>query len=451
MGFLPTNQITALKPNPFFESDIIRAVAKINGRLYLILSYDITLNVHGASDTAQIVLSILGANNDFSQEFVAAQATSGSDAQIAPVYVQIYAGFPANGGNNSVVSIDGLSLRFAGIIDQYTASFDQDEVTFQCRSYAAPLMTEKIQAPFGSDPNQTVITNSSTTQQLVQYVAQKYNLQYKYHVLNTPLTMQQVLTNEYETGIHVYSIWSLLIACALQDDVDVWVDQYGTLWYYDSGSIPRTNVTLTWGRDLQSLSLNHALQFSRNIEVRVHSYTPKTRESTSVRGYTAPDGTTYQAQAISKTTVSTPVFGLNQTITQTTSPYGVTSTSTSTTQGGAATASTSAPPTPNSGKQVYEYWMPNKTQAECFDLAAKIYRQIVLHEYQVSIKLPVTPALLNSVNITSAIRVVNAPYTYPLATSKGLWPRQLRETLSPSSGWVWDIDATNITPPQGGA
>jgi hypothetical protein len=452
---MPTVLPGRLFPDPFYESDAIRAVAKINGSLYSLVSYDITLNVHGAADTASIVIPISSAGTDFSWELGGIHEAQYPNQDV-PIYVQIWAGFPQNFGNSDPSTINGMYLRFFGIVDQYTAVFEQDQVTFQCRSLAAPLLTEKIQAPFGTDPTQTVITNSSTTVDLVNYVAKKYGLvnpatgSANVSLLRAPLTMQQVLSSEFETGLHLYSVWALLLQCAMQDDVDVWVDTNGVLWYYASQNIPRTNVSLKWGRDFSGLTLNHALQFSKNIEVRVHSYTPQTRTSTSYHIASVPGGPTVETTPVSKTVTSTPLFGLNQTITQTTNPYDPSlSTVTSTTvSGGATTQSVSAPPGSTSGKQVYEYWMPNLTQAQCADQAAKIYRQILLQEYQVSMKLPVTKSLLTQVSITSLISIIGIPYSY--AVNNGLWPRQLRETLSATGGWMWEIDATSVAPPQGG-
>ena len=437
-----------LQASPFFESEAVGAVAVINGLPYSLKKYTVTTNCHGATDTASITLPI-SINQDFT---VILSPANDSNATDLPIYVKIYAGYPDTSANSgSTPSLNGLVLRFYGVLDQYTAVFEQDEVTFACRSMAAPLTTERIQATFGG--------STVTTVNFVGAMAAKYGLTTNIFPGIKPLTMQQVLANELQSGVHVYPVWDLILQCAVQDDVDVWVDSYGVLWYYPSAEIPRNQIYLKWGRDIATLSMTHAVQFAKNVEVRIHSYVPTTKISSSARTFSI-DGVTYATQSTSKVVTSSPVFGTNEFISSTTS-NGQTTTSVSSKSGGAALGQLSGPAN-YSGKQVYERWLKNKTQAECQAYAAKYYRQIILHEYQIAMRLPVTKALLtkksassssasptyvSNFGITAQINLSGAPYA---KINTGLWPREITEVFDPGSGYFFEVSA-NVNPPaQGG-
>jgi hypothetical protein len=119
---------------------------------------------------------------------------------------------------------------------------------------------------------------------------------------------------------------------------------------------------------------------------------------------------------------------------------------TNTEPGGAATGIAAAPAS-ESGKQIYERWFPNLTAQGCIDRAHKLYRQIVLHQYQVSIGMPITVDLFSDMSVTALLDVSGTPYG--LVNTK-YWPRQIREYMNTDEGGYWEIDATNTTPPQAG-
>jgi len=435
-----------LQPSPFHNADSIGAAVVINGVTYLISRYEVLTNCHGATDTATITMPI-SINPDFT---ILYSPSSDSNATDAPIFVQVYAGYPETSTSNYThPTTNGMIIRFYGILDQYSAIFDQDSVTFECRSLAAPLSTQKVQTPFAGP--------SVTTVQWIQQMAYINGLTSNVYSGIQPLTMQQVLGNELQAGIHVYPIWDLMLQCAVQDDVDIWVDATGTLWYYPSDQIPRHNIDLRWGTDITTMSMTHGIQFMKNIEVRVHSYIPKTKISSSARAYTV-DGMTITTQATSKKVTSNPIFGTTSGVTTTTSAQGVTTTTQTTTSGG-ATSGTLGSPENYSGKQLYEKWLKNATQSQCQKAAQQYYRQIVLHEYQVSMRVPVTranfsmktsaspPTTISKMGIQAKINLTGAPYA---EINKPLWPRQIKETFDPTAGWFWVIDANVNTPAQGG-
>lgn len=430
-----------------YEAIPVSAVAQIAGKSYFVSKYDISTNCHGATDISSFTMPI-SSNVDFSTLYAPSEKSDSTDK---PIYVKILAGFPPTSANNGMrPSLAGLLLRFSGVLDQYSAQFEGDAVTFQARSLAAPLTTERIQAPFAG--------SSITTVQFVAAMAKKYNLGVNIFPGIKPLTMQSVLANELQAGVHTYPIWDLILQAAVQDDVDVWVDAYGVLWYYPSDQIPRTNVSLVWLRDLAQLSMTHGLQFMRNVEVRVHSYLTKTKYASSSRAFSV-DGITIQTEATTRLVKSTPIWGTNSSVSSSTNAQGVTTTTASTTSGGKTEGTLSAPGN-YSGKQIYDFWVKGKGNDQCKDLAKKFYRQILLHEYQVSMRVPVTrklfsqkntaaksPASVSKVGIQCAITLSNSPYA---KINTSLWPRQIREQLSPTEGFYWEIDANVNRPAQGG-
>lgn len=440
-----TTSIFATEPllsDPKNEASTPRAFAKIDGTSYGIKEYELTTNIHGATDTCSVTLPI-SINPDFPFQLfrgpggVAQGAGTNPDQ---PVYLELWSGFPSNPTSGASTQVAGLTRRFLGIVDQYSAAFKADEVTFEGRSLAAPLVSAKIMTPFAGQ--------QMTTTEFVTQMAKQYGLTgVKLLVPANPLTMQQVLANEYQTGVHVYGVWNLILQAAMQDDVDAWVDSNGTLWYAAATLIPRATIALKWGRDIDDLTATHGVQFSKNIEVRVHSYKPVTRTSSSTRAFTGADGSSIESITISRVVNSTPNFGTLQTVTTSTNSLGQTTyTVSSKTPGGAATG-IAAEPASESGKQIYERWFPNLTAQECIDRAHKIYRQIVMHEYQVTMRLPMTPSLFANMDVTALLQISGAPYGL---INTQYWPRQIREHVSAESGAYWEIDATNVSPPQAG-
>jgi hypothetical protein len=428
---------------PFHEADAVACAAVINDEVYAISRFDVLTNCHGATDTANFTMPI-STNNDFTVLFSPANTSIVTDK---PVFVKIYAGYPNAGTSNyAKPSLNGLLTRFYGILDQYTANFNDDTVTFECRSLAAPLTTQKVQAPF-SGP-------SVTTIQWIQQIATINGLNTNIFSGINPLTMQQVLGNELQAGVHVYPIWDLMLQCAVQDDVDIWVDATGTLWYYPSDKIPRFPVNIHWGGEITELSVTHGIQFMKNVEVRVHSYIPHTKFAHSARTFTL-DGQTITTQGATREVTSSPVFGTTESVSTSTNAAGVTTTTQSNSSGGATLGSLGTPAN-YSGKQLYERWIKNATQQQCEKIAQQYYRQIILHEYQVSMRVPVTRAnfstqtksgIVSKMGIQALINLTGAPYA---AINKPLWPRQIKETFEPSDGWYWKIESNVNTPAQGG-
>ena len=157
------------------------------------------------------------------------------------------------------------------------------------------------------------------------------------------------------------------------------MDKNGILHYESPKLIKRKTIPLAYGTDeVTRLSGSHAAQFSKNIQVEVHSYIKKTRFSYSTRVSTARGGGIIQQSSSGQGFVSSPVFGTNETLTTHTSPNGTVTTTLSTTTGGPA----SSGPTgfaSESGRQVYTFGVKNKTPGQCDVIAQQIWRQISMH------------------------------------------------------------------------
>ncbi len=430
MGALPPSvqpniPLAPVLSNPFFEDQNPTTYVLIDGLRFTPVAWSIESNAHGATDTATLTLPISN-GPDWTQTIYRGDDAGNADQ---PVYVKIYAGLTTP------------RLRFWGIVDLYTARLtgdeDGDRITFQCRSLGAPLLTTKITTPFAGQ--------QSTTAQFVAQQAARFGLNTQI-LVSSPLTIQQVLGHEFATGVHSITIWELMLQCAVQDGVDIWVDQ-NTLWYASPDLIARTTIDLAWLRDIKSIDCSHATQFAKNVRVEVRSYRKRVRTSTYARYQTGPDGSSVLEQSGSRVVTSSPVFGTNQSVSTTVSSSGSTTTTVSTLTGGSASGSAGVP-AGESGKELYTFYFPNKSQSDCATLAKILWQRISQHEFAISIELPVTAAKLALMGKTALLNLHGLPYAYFNAQ---YWPRRITETFDTSSGWNWAIDAINHQGPNGEA
>lgn len=446
----------ALQPvtyQPFTEANAPRAVAVVQGLRYQIVSYDITTNAHGATDTGTIALTASN-TDDWSVLIGAGQVNPDQ-----PIYASIYAGFPNQPPATSATDLSQLKLRFAGIVDLYSIAMKADRVTFSLRSLAAPMTSDKISIPF----------TNQTTVQFVQSMAARYGLSTNILLANQPLTIQKVLQDEFIAGTHNVVIWDLLLQCAIWDDVDVWVDRSGVLNYAAPYLVNRLPLDIQYGRDLEDLEITHAPQFSKNIKVEVRSYNKTIKQSTRYSTQNAFGGVV-STQGVSRTVVSSPVFGSNQTASTSFDEQGNSTTTLTTKTGGSVNSGLSGFAS-ESGKENYLFFVPGLAPAEALDLSKKLWRQISMHEYVVTLSLPGTKAKFDSIDITALIRLHGTPYAKvnssnaayykqlnnPASISSnpnnsvqgGYWPRSVKESFDTSSGLKWSIAAVNHTLPAG--
>jgi hypothetical protein len=460
--------------DPVFENDVIACVVVIEGAAYLPVRATIEHNAHGATDSAECTLPISN-NPDFSMMF----ARNSSNAN-QPVYIAIYCGYPVNPAPGSLDYSD-LALRFAGIVDTYSAQFEADQVTFRCRSMAAPL----VDLPISWN------SLGQTTTELVTEMAQTVGLTPNIQLVTPPgVYVQQVFAQEFVGGanfaatVAAIRAWDLLLKTALVDDVDVWVDALGgvpRLNYCAPSLIPRATVDLTYGRHLESITTDHSIQYAKNIHVAVYSYNKRVRTSTTVSVDSALGGGTITTPT-TKTSTSSPIFGTSDQVTTTTSANGVQSTSITTITGGHVNALTQ--PGTESAKENYVFYIPNLSAIDCHNRAAAIWRQISMQEYRQKFTIPMTRNLLFALDATgiailfniTGLPYVNANSVYsqsgpivntatatstnappvssaPLSSANvdtRYWPRRMTETIDPqSAGWKITVEAVSHTPPQG--
>ena len=416
--------LAPVSPEAYTEAQTPTTYCIIDGHRVVPHSWQVESNAHGASDTATVALPISN-GPDWTTAIYRGDLTGNADE---PVYIQIFAG------------LNQPLLRFWGVVDIYSGRLsggqDGDTITFQCRSLAAPLMTTKITTPFAGA--------NMTTVQFIEQQALRFGLNYNVNVVNTPLTMQQVLGNEFATGVKNRGIWDLMLQCALQDDVDLWVDG-NTIWYVTPSALSRNTVDLKWMRDVLDVEFSHAPQFSKNIQVEVRSYVKRVKQSSFSRTRSGANGLGTITTSGSRTVTSSPQFGTTQNVTTTISNTGATSTTVTNTTGGNSIGTASAPAA-FSGREVYTFYVKNKTPQQCADLANKFWRQISQHEFSVTINLPVTSKKLGKVTRTSLVRLHGTPFAYVNTT---YWPRRITETFSPTEGWNWSLECINHENPQG--
>ncbi len=422
------------------EASQPRACVKLDGVLYGIDRFRITKNSHGATNTASFVLPYNG-NPDWTK-LIAPDPTTPS-----PVYVELWAGFPTNPGSKP--SLDGLTQRFYGVIDQYEPN-DMDYTEFTCRSIAAPLTTDRV----------ATSVQNMTTVDFLKATCAPYNLNIVIDPeLTNPATLAKVYAQEYIVGLHNLIKWDVLLRSSIVDDVDIWEDD-GTLYYVhpwnvvsvmqEQGQIDRnySPLTLTYGKDIKSFKGTHAPQFSRQIRVHVFSYTAKIRQSVSTVVESVVAGV--DVSQVVKTSYAQPQWGENSGTTKTYHDDGSITYSQWSSSGGSSSGSNA--PISESGIEVYNVPAVNATPAECQALAIAIWRQISMHEYQGKFTLDVTPETLPYFNIEN--RFTMAGYGMNKYNVE-YWPRDLTESFAMSDegddapGWTVEIQAVNHTLPLG--
>jgi hypothetical protein len=416
------------------EANYPRASVTLGGINLIPYSYEINLNAHGAADTANIVVPI-GGNPDWTVQLF--RSFSNADQ---PVYVSIYAGFASPGDTTN----KNLQLRFSGIVDTYTMHLDMSNfsVEFNCRSLAAPLIDHKITTPLGSS------TKGSNNIRTVDFIAQQVSR----FGMPTPKiniaeagTLQDVLGHEFVTGVKNWIIWNLILQCAIYDDADVWVDKHGVLHYESPQFVDRSKnkIYYSWGKTIAIADATHAVQYNKNIQVEVRSYSKRTKYASMSRTSSVKGGGTKTVNS-TKITTSSPVFGTTTNVNTSTSSTGQTTTTVTSTTGGAASSVTGY--ASESGKEIYVYFVKNKTTQQCNNLAQGLWRQISMHEYQVEMTVPITPDALPLMDIISLITIENSPFS---KLNQAYWPRKIKESFSTTGGWVWEIGMVNHELPQG--
>lgn len=418
--------VQGVTPTPFRqinEKSSPRALITIDGTPWVPKSYNLELNLHGSTDTATVLFPIKN-YPDWTQ--VIARSDLGNNAD-KPVYVQIYAGYPSD---LSTQSVSQLTLRFAGIVDDYTISRKNDETTFQCRSLAAPLTTNTITVGMKGGGNTTVA--------FVKAMAAKYNLRTQIDPSISPGTITDVLAQNFIAGVRNVNIWTLILQCAQYDDVDVWVDEFGVLWYWTPTGLARNKIPLAWGRDFLSLDITHSPQFSKNVVVEVRSWQKRVKTSTTYRTQTGSDGDGITALPTSRVVTSTPVFGTNQSVSTSVDSVGNQSTTLSAVVGGSSIGKSAAPAS-FSGKERYVFNVKNKTPQQCAELSAKYWRQISEHEFSAKMTLPMTKSVFANLHSTTELVLT----TGFVQADGAYWPRRISEHFSPQQGWLLDIDAVN--------
>ncbi len=428
-----TNQppIGANDYQAFFEASTVAAVVRINGSsLYNVDDVEINLNAHGATSDAAVVLPIK-TNPDFSQVF----ANLGSTAATA----EIFLGWPANPTPGAPPSIAGLTRAYYGLIAQYDADFELNEATFELRSLASPLVDEKIQ----------MIATNATTIDFLQSVCEQFGLNMQAGTPNAPLTVQEVLGEMYVGGydfaaaIHGMRIWDLILQCAQFDNVDVWEDQ-GTIYYVAPTLIQRPTVPIMYGRDLalgSGLKCQHALQFSRDIQVEVRSAQPRVSQSSATRYVTNDDGSV-SVTTVNSQTSGSPQWGTPDIVTQRISPSGTVVTQRSVSGGNFSTTTSLGTEAP---KLRYIYFLKNASPATCNAFAISQWRKISQHEYIALMQFPMSKAK-GIIPLTALLPLSNCPYAQ---FNQTYYPRKLTLAGGKGKAFIYSVDGINHELPQG--
>jgi hypothetical protein len=221
------------------------------------------------------------------------------------------------------------------------------------------------------------------------------------------------------------------------------VDRFGVLNYQTASLVNRTTLQYVWGENIKGVTGSHSPQFSKNIEVQVHSWTKLNRTASVARVNTNINGGV-TVMSYTRQVTSTPIFGTTEALTTSVSSTGTVTESMSTASGGAASASTGTSSVgSDTGREKYVYFVRNKTKAQCIQIAQNIWRQISMHEFAITLEAPVTAATLTTMDVTASIQ----PFGIPMAAfnSEGpYWPREITEDFDPhGAGFAYTITAVN--------
>lgn len=487
--------LAAVQYEQFHETNPVALVIDIDGTRYRGISAQWTENAHGATDAATIVVP-LSTNPDFTVALFRGDYTVKTDSQgnqtlvspgtpgakvvviypngttglvpqgkpipagakvvsnNSPVYVKIYAGFPKN-QSLGPTDISQIALQFYGIVDLYSGVFHEDTVTFTARSLASQLVDNRL----------ANISTNQTMRDFIQQQSVRYNLPtpiVSYAKGSIPATIQEILAYDYIGGssftASLYGMhpMDLLIRGSLVDDADVWVDIVtGAIHYEQPSLVSRNVVDLKYGRDWIGLEASHAPNFSKAIQVQVHTHQPRTKNSTTVR-FEADGFGGVTTKTSNKYTTSDAILGTNFTVgnTSSTSATGVTtnSTTTSSVNGGNFSASIGQGAA-ESAKQKYPLFVGNVSPERATAMAQSYLRQISQHEFAVKGEIPITNRLLSTLSITSLLRIHGMPWS--LANTTGIngdayYPRAIEHTVSVEDGWKATINALNHSLAAGG-
>ena len=438
---------TPLQPvnfNPQFRSQIPRFIVKIDGKSYLGTRFSYTQNAHGATDTARITLPIDGSANyagiaanslypDWTESIKRSDKLSNANA---PVVCEIWSGAPPDPSVFGPQTLTGLILRFRGIVDQYSSVLEENETTFDCRSLAFPLTSTKITVPFPKE-------DTTTTVAFIQQQAARFGLTLAPPNLGqAPALMIDVFGGEFITGVRGWYIWDIFIQCAQHDDVDIWVDRTGAIHYEAASLVKRKSIAYRWGENIKGLASTHSPQFSKNVQVQVHSWTVRTRTASATRVQTNAAGG-YDVSSYTRQVTSTPISGTTDSVVTSISSNGTVTTTDGSSSGGSVSDGTGTES--ETGREKYTFFVKNKTLPQCEAMAQQIWRQISMHEYAIKLRVPVTTANLPLMDVTAQPVI----YGHPMALFNGkYWPREIVESLDPKTGWYWEIDAVNHALPQ---
>ncbi len=450
------------------EVNALGMVVVLDGLRYSVISARWTENAHGAGDTLSVTVP-LSTNPDFPIQLFRGQPSvqffsptgvslvvpSGTPGAITPaltpaetaasnadVVVELWVGFPQN-PTVDATSIDQLQRRFLGEVDLYSGVFHDDTVTFSCRSLAAHLIDDHVT---GVSMNQTVgdfLTKQATRLGLpTPVITSLPGMQ--------PATIQEVLRYDqiggasFAASLYGLHPMDLAIRGAQVDDADAWVDiRTGVIHYEPPSLVDRGDpIVLKWGRDWIGLSGSHAPQFSKNIEVVVHAYNPRTSVKTTVRVVDNGDGsvTTTQSQS---TVTSSAVLGTNQTVRTgiTTNANGTRTTSISSgTSSGGAFTTRAGQGAAESAKQRYPLYVGAVSPQRAVQMAQAYRRQISQHEFSIEGEIPITNRLQADLSITSLLRITGAPWSLINDT---YYPRAIEYTCSLEDGWKARVLALN--------
>lgn len=355
-----------------------RFLVKVNDTPLLgAIDFEVDNNNYYAADTFRLTLAVSRLPAAFNAAWWALQSTD--------IFIEIFAGFPANPDNPQFSELQ--SLIYARVDD---VSFDPVSTTIiiSGRDMTAAMIDAKTTAKW----------EQLTSSQIAIQLALSHNL-------NPVVTATSGIVGDYYKAVHVQlpdirSEWDLITSLAANENFVVYVngrdlhfepkpdeskkDVYAIYWD------PPTATRAYALSNVLNINFQRSMTVGRGIQVVVKSWNQKQKKGFTT-GYPSKSKGIQAGKA---------------------SPFG--------------------------GVQTYSFVLANVTQEQATQFAQRKYKELIQHEMIMSVTMPAD----NALSVTSAIQVSGTGTAF----DQLYFPDSIKRSMSKNEGYLMNIRAKNHAP-----
>ena len=312
----------------------------------------------------------------------------------SPLLLQINAGIPAQ-NNTNVSTTSSLPLIILGYVDEIKYQPHTTSVIISGRDYIAKFMENKIGqsnvTPSATLPIDLETILSSTSSNVVKQLATTRGL--TPIVTATTATIGKYFQNQPAMLNSQTTEWDLITFLARQEGFDVFV--IGTDLYFQpkSNSSPyQITISVPYYTSTNGLPITNVeeITFTRNYRLAKNIIV-------TVTSWNVQDKTTYQATATLLHTETVP-----------------------------------------KDTQVYNYTIPNLTQAQCTQKATNLLQDISQHEMAIMFRMPAD----NLLKVTSMISVKDTNSIF----DQSYYVKNITREMTVGGGFIMTVEAKNQSP-----